>query len=672
MNYFLIFIFLFGCVHKEVLKEEKGLKLTFDYKASDIEKICNNEQAALLKEIDKISSIDPKSATFSNSLEKLEHTLSAFSNRVNNVIFMKYVSTDKEVRQKAHECENAVEKLLVDIFLREDLYHVVKAVKKSSDSLDATSKKLLDEYILDFQRNGLDLPKNKRKIFGEKKKELVTLESDFSKNLIEWKDFLIVSKEELEGMEKSYIDSLEKVDENHFKIKLEYPQYFPFMENAKNSKARQKLEIKFLNRGGQKNVEILEKAISIRHELAKMLGKPTHADFRLERNMAKDSKTVLNFLNTINRKLKPKGLENLNEMLELKTKETGKKATEIKSYEWRYYENELKKTKYSVDTQQIKKYFPLNIVIEGMFEIYQNLLGVKFVKDEQGERWHDSVQRYIVKSEGKTVGIFFMDLFSREGKYSHAAAFTILKGYALPSGDYNIPVSAIVANFSPPTKDDPSFLTHEELKTLFHEFGHIMHQVLTRAKYAYFSGTSVKHDFVETPSQMFENWCWEKEPLKKMSGYYGDKKKPIPDKLIDDLIRSKFANIGIRYLRQISFGLIDMAYHTSSKVNTTKVYKKISKETMMISLPDNTIPQASFGHLMGGYDAGYYGYLWSEVYAHDLFSKFEQEGLFNSKLGTKYRKTILERGGEVEPMNLITTFLDRESNMNAFLKHIGL
>lgn len=277
-----------------------------------------------------------------------------------------------------------------------------------------------------------------------------------------------------------------------------------------------------------------------------------------------------------------------------------------------------------------------------------------------------------MKSNGDTVGIFFMDLFPREGKYTHAAAFTILKGYASSLGEYNIPVSAIVANFSPPTKDDPSFLTHEEVKTLFHEFGHIMHQVLTRARYAMFSGTSVKHDFVETPSQMFENWCWKKEPLKKMSGYYGDRNKPIPDKLIEDLIRTKLVNIGIRYLRQVSFGLIDMTYHTSSKVDSTKIYKDISKKIMMIAIPDNTVPQASFGHLMGGYDAGYYGYLWSEVYAHDLFSEFEKYGLFNTELGKKYRTLILERGGEIEPDELIQSFLGRKPNMDAFLKSMGL
>lgn len=384
MKILLFIIFLFGCSHKEILKEGGKVQLSFNYNANQIEKICKEAQDNLLKEIDEIALTNQEGATFSNSVERLENALTQFSNNVNSSIFMKYVSTDKEAREKAHECENAVEKLLVDIFLREDLYLVIKAVKNKNENLDKVQEKLLDEYILDFQRNGLELPKEKRKIFGEKKKELVTLESEFSKNLLEWKDDLIVDKEELDGMDKTYIDSLEKIDDNHFKIKLEYPQFYPFMENAKNSEARKKLEIKFFNRGGKKNVEILEKAISLRNELAKMLGKPTHAHFRLERYMAKDPKTVLNFLNTIAKKLQPKGIENLNELLELKSEETQKKAKEIKSYEWRYYENKLKKTKYSIDMQLVKKYFPLNIVLDGMFEIYQNILGVEFVYDKNG------------------------------------------------------------------------------------------------------------------------------------------------------------------------------------------------------------------------------------------------------------------------------------------------
>ncbi len=265
-----------------------------------------------------------------------------------------------------------------------------------------------------------------------------------------------------------------------------------------------------------------------------------------------------------------------------------------------------------------------------------------------------------------------MDLFPREGKYNHAAAFTLTNGHTLADGTYFAPSSAIVANFNPPSQDKPALLEHSEVETLFHEFGHIMHQTLTRAKYATFSGTNVKTDFVEAPSQMLENWVWRKETLVGLSGHYRTPTKPLPDDMIDRLVGAKRADAGIHYLRQLAFANIDMIYHTAENVDSTEVYKKAMKEIMLVPIQEGSNPHASFGHLMGGYDAGYYGYLWSEVYAQDMFTRFEKEGFSNAKTGMDYRKGILEPGSERQPFDLIKGFLGREPNEEAFLKSIGL
>ena len=442
------------------------------------------------------------------------------------------------------------------------------------------------------------------------------------------------------------------------------------MENSTDANARKQLEEKFFRRGGAKNKDLLDEAIALRRTLARTLGYKTHADFVLAKRMAKTPDQVSKFLSRLQEKLIPKGRADLAELQALKNAATSGQEP-LRSYDWRYYENELKKKKYQVDHELIRRYFPLEQVLSGLFETFETLLGVQFERAETASTWHSSVRTYRIARDSKTVAHFYMDLFPRDGKYGHAAAFTLVGGHRKPDGGYQIPVSAIVANFTPPSEQTPALLEHQEVETLFHEFGHIMHQVLTTAQFASYSGTSVKNDFVEAPSQMLENWVWDEPSLTRLSGHYQTNEK-IPKDLVDRLVQSKLANSGIRYLRQLSLALIDMTYHTADTVDATAVYERISREVMLIPIPAETYPQASFGHLMGGYDSGYYGYLWSEVYAQDLFSRFEREGLFNSNTGADYRRWILEPGGLKDPFALIKGFLGREPNEDAFFRSLGL
>lgn len=667
----LALVALGACSHKEKVGMVIS-SLRFDQSPKDIDNLCESRQKALVERIDAIAKTPESGAHFGNSVGAIEQATAEFGDAVNPVLFLKYVSTDPEVRATADRCETSVEKLFVDLFMREDLYRLCKAAR-GKGKLEPREQRLLDEYLTDFKRNGLELPSEQRKTFADKKKELVALESEFSKNLVEWKDHLEVTEADLDGMDKAYVESLEKLPDGKFKISLSYPHYFPFMSEGKNALIRQQLQKKFDSRGGVKNRDLLEKAIALRHELSRMLGYKTHADFVLEKRMAKDPATVKKFLGRLGGKLKAKGKADLDVLLKLKREDLkDPKIADIKSYDWRYYDNLLKKTRYSVDPQKIKEYFPLDVVLKGMLEIYETLLGVKFEERKDAVTWHPSVTCYEVKKDGKLVAKFFMDLFPRDGKYGHAAAFTLIGGYQRTDGDYQIPLSSIVANFNAPTPSNPSLLTHDQVETLFHEFGHIMHQQLTRARFPTFSGTRVKRDFVEAPSQMLENWVWEKESLAKLSGHFKDRSKKLPDELIKKLIAAKLVDSGLTYLRQLMFATLDLEYHTAEKVDTTAVYKRLSRDIMMIPIQDDTMPQASFGHLMGGYDAGYYGYLWSEVYAQDMFTRFEKEGLLNTRTGSDYRKWILEPGGEEDPFALVRGFLGREPNEKAFLKSIGL
>lgn len=646
--------------------------LHFNHTPEEIELLGKQEKAKLLAVMDQVAATPATQASFENTLLKMEFAVAAFSNTLTPVMFLKYVSSDEKVRKAADVLETSVSQMFVDIFVREDLFKAILNASQKKEALTVEELRLFDETLTQFRRNGLELDSAKRKDFIEKKKRLVLLESEFNNNLAKETDFLAVTEKDLEGMPESYVKGLKKTEDGKFKISLDYPHYYPFMENAKNSNIRKALQFKFDRRGGDRNKALLQEAITIRKDLARMLGYPNHAAFVLERRMAMKPETVKLFLKDLSTKLKERGEKDLKELLEEKRKDLGDDQGKLFSWEWRYYVNKLKKNKYDLDAEKVKEYFPLETVLKGMFEIYETLFGVKFKQDKSASVWNEKVSKYAIEREGKAISYFYMDLFPRDGKYGHAAAFTLLGGYQKPEGSYELPVSSIVANFNPPLPGTPSLLTHGEVETLFHEFGHIMHQTLTRSRFATFSGTSVKTDFVEAPSQMLENWVWETEALQKISGHYQDPSKKLPEELISKMLKAKFLNVGLNYLRQVAFSTLDLEFHTAEEVETTQVYAKTVEDIMLIPIQEGTMPQASFGHLMGGYDSGYYGYLWSEVYAQDLYTRFEKEGLFNSKTGREYVKWILEPGGSQEPAELIKGFLGREPSSEAFLKSIGI
>jgi thimet oligopeptidase len=648
--------------------------LRFQYRPDEIDNLSSTQQSQLLAALEPIARLPADRCTFANTVLAMEQAMTRFSNALNPVVFLKYVSSDAEVRNSADRCETEMSQLLVDIFVRADLYAAIKSGQAHSQNLDPVEKRLLEEYTVNFRRNGLELPAADRAKFVEKRKRLVLVEAEFAKNLVEWDDALIVETSQLRGLPENYIRGLKKIDDNHRRITLSYPDYFTFMENAEDGEARRQLEIKFFNRGGEKNLELMAEALELRNQTAQMLGYRNHAEFVLERRMAKRPEAVLTFLDRLKDRLQQLGRQELEVLLEAKRQHLGNPGIkDLHSYDLRFYETLIKRTRHRIDMQKIKEYFPLDVVINGMFEIYQTLFGVSFEQDSTLPSWHPSVVGYRIRREKMPIAVFYMDLFPRDGKYGHAAAFTLASGH-LPANSerYEAPVSAIVANFNPPSEGLPSLLEHGEVETLFHEFGHIMHQVLTTARFATFSGTSVLRDFVEAPSQMLESWVWEKLPLAKLSGHYLDRKKPLPDDQVHRLLEAKLFNTGLKYLRQLFFAQFDMTLHTGSHASTTEIYRNMMRDIALIAVPEGTMPEASFGHLMGGYDAGYYGYLWSEVFATDMFTRFEKEGLLNRQTGEDYLNWILRPGGEAEPAELIRGFLGREPNEQAFLKSIGL
>lgn len=627
----------------------------------------------------KIINIPKKDRTFGNTILGMERADDAFVDGGGQIALLSMVSPHKKIRDAAHVALEKLSDIYNESAYDEDMYRAFCEYKEKKESLKGSEKIMFTDMDDGYKKIGMGLSHTKKTKVKKINKELTRLGIVFSKNIDERSDFITLSKNETGGLLKSFLAGLSKDKKGNYKVSLENPEFIPFLQYADNEEKRKELIDKHLAAPGKENEYILRKIVKLRHKRATLLGYKNHAEYRLVDMMANNPDTVFSFINKVTKKLHPLNKSDLKEISQYKKNETGDENVtyyDMPNAVASKYLRKVKEEKSKLDNTLVREYFPLEHVVKETMRIYEELFSISFKEIKTFPTWHEDVRVYSVHDtkEGLLSYALF-DLHPREGKYGHACVSSFMSGRSQKVDGkemYKPPVSCMVTNFTKPTKETPSLLSFEEVHTFFHEFGHLIHGALTEVPYTSQSGLSVARDFVEMPSQMLEYWTLDETLLKRLSGHYTNTKKKLPRSLAKAIIKNEHIMNGYANMRQFVFALTDMKIHTEGhRKNIVTIFNEVTLSLQGIEMPKGHHWLSSFGHMLG-YDATYYGYMWSKVYAADMFTRFRKEGLLNKKTGMEYRKKVLARGSSVDEMTLITDFLGRKPNEKAFLKELGV
>ena len=635
-------------------------------------------------EIDAIIN-NAEAPSFENTIEALEFAGQALD-RLSSLFFnLNSAETCDEMQKIAQDVSPLLTAFGNDITLNEALFKRVKAVYEQKDKLNITPEKstLLDKKFKSFTRNGALLTADKKEILREIDKTLAKLKLTFGENVLaETNNYkLHISNEaDLKGLPdgaKEMARSLAKAsDIDGWMFTLDFPSYIPFVTYVDNRELRQEMAIaagkKAFQENDYDNQQNVKNIVKLRHERAQLLGYESHAHFVLEERMAQTPERVQSFLNDLLDKAKPAAKKEFTELTAFARELDG--LEKLEKWDSAYYSEKLKQKLFSLDDELLKPYFQLEKVLNGAFTIAEKLFGITFKEVFDIDKYHDDVQTFeVFDLDGNLVAVFYTDFFPRKGK-RNGAWMTSFKPQYIKNRVNERPHVSIVCNFTPPTETKPSLLTFNEVTTLFHEFGHALHGMLANTTYPSLSGTSVYWDFVELPSQVMENWCYEPEALALFAKHY-ETGAIIPQHYVDKIKESANFLEGVATLRQLSFGILDMAYHAKAQtIDHVKTFEKqaMSSASLYPDVAENCM-SVSFSHIFqGGYSSGYYSYKWAEVLDADAFAYFQEHGIFNKEVAAKFKDNILSKGGTELPMELYKRFRGQEPNATALLKRAGL
>lgn len=654
-------------------------------KTEDFKPAFEEAIAMARREIDDIIA-NTESATFENTIEALDFSGQALD-RLSSIFFnLNSAETNDEIQRIAQEVSPLLTAFSNDITLDPELFRKIKAVHDNKDSLQLTAeqKTLLDRKYKNFVRNGALLPEDKKARLREIDTELAKLKLTFGENVLaETNDYElhITNEEDLKGLPEGTIEAARLTAKNRDKegwvFTLDHPSYIPFVTYADNRELRKEITLaagrKAFRGNEHDNRENVKRIAKLRHERANLLGYPTHAHFVLEERMAQHPDKVKSFLNDLLQKARPAAEKEFAELSAFAKELDG--IEQLQKWDGAYYSEKLRQKLFDLDDEKLKPYFKLENVLDGAFAVAEKLYGIRFREVFNIDKYHEEVRTFEVTDfEEKLVAIFYADFFPRKGK-RNGAWMTSFKSQYIQNGLNERPHVSIVCNFTRPTETKPSLLTFNEVTTLFHEFGHALHGMLANTLYPSLSGTSVYWDFVELPSQIMENWCYEAEALALFARHY-ETNEVIPQQYIDKIRESATFQEGMATLRQLSFGLLDLAYHAEdpSGIEDVKALEEKAFEPAKLypDVADNCM-SVSFSHIFqGGYSSGYYSYKWAEVLDADAFEHFKENGIFNKEIARSFAENILSKGGTEHPMTLYKRFRGQEPTPDALLRRAGL
>lgn len=647
---------------KKAMEEEK----------KEIEAIVNNTEAP----------------TFENTIVALEET-GYLLKKVESVFDnLAGALTNEAMQNVAKESAPLLSKHNDETYLNAKLFEKIKTVYEQKDQLELNAEQttLLEKTYKDFVRGGANLNEADKERFSQINSELSVLTLQFGENqLAETNNFQLVieNEKDLAGLSKNIVDAAAETAKNaglegKWLFTLQKPSMIPFLQYAENRNLREKIYTAYLNRGNNNNEfdnkEIIKKIVSLRLERAKILGFETHAHYVLDKNMSKKPENVYNLLNQLIEKSIPIAKKEAKMMQDMINKEGGN--FELASWDWWYYAEKIKKEKYSIDENEVRAYFKLENVREGIFDLLNDLFGLKVIIRNDIPVYHPDVQAFEVKNaENQHIGILFMDFFPRASKHSGAWMDTYRKQTTY-KGEFITPIVPTVYNFTKPAGDSPALLSIDEASTMFHEIGHAIHGLLSKCSYYSLSGTSVARDFVELPSQLLENWVLEPEMLKKYAFHY-ETGEVIPQELIDKIKASGYFNQGFAMTEYLAASILDMQYHTLTEVEDLDIIEFEKSAMREIGLIKEIAPRyrsTYFSHIFdGGYSAGYYSYIWAEVLDADAYEAFKESGdIFNKEIAASFQTNILEKGGTIDPMKLYVKFRGKEPQIDPLLKRKGI
>ena len=637
------------------------------------------------KEIEDIVN-NPEPPTFENTIEALAYS-GLTLDRISNIFFnLHSAETNDELEKIAQDVAPKLSALGNDITLNTDLFSRVKVVYDQKESMTLTTEQetLLEKSFKDFARNGALLNIEQKQKLRDIDAKLSVLKLKFGENVLADSnayELHITKEEDLAGLPEGVIEAAAALAKSENKegwiFTLDYPSYIPFVTYADNRELRKEISLAAGRKGFQQNENnnetIVLEIAQLRHQRAQLLGYDTHADFVLTERMAESPSKVLAFLNDLLAKAKPAAEKEFQELTAFAKEKDGIEVLE--KWDGSYYSEKLKQQKFQLDDELLKPYFKLENVLNGAFEIANKLYNLTFSEVHNIDKYHPDVQTYEVKHEqDNLIAIFYADFFPRKGK-RQGAWMTSFKPQYIKDGINERPHISIVCNFTPPTETKPALLTFNEVTTLFHEFGHALHGMLANTTYPNLSGTSVFWDFVELPSQIMENWCYEKEALTLFAKHY-ETGELIPMELVEKIKESASFLEGMATVRQLSFGLLDMGWHGQdpSAISKVKDFEKLQfASTQLFPDVEDNAMSTSFSHIFnGGYSSGYYSYKWAEVLDADAFEYFKENGIFNKEVANKFKENILSKGGTMHPMKLYKAFRGQEPAVDALLRRAGL